>query len=334
LIRSLFNQLQTYTDCIKNGICHHAKAGYRLWLLSSALLICFSDVTAATHTQSVIILHQQGSGFSQQLIQHLKKDITARGIRVETQLLTDKKPEVSVIAHHNLIIALGSRTTKILLDSKIEQPVLSLLIPENLAIALDLHYPEKKMWSSLLIDQPIIRHFHLSTALLGKHASLGIILGPLTQALKNSFQTAANKTRHKLFVHSIDSADQLARTLQQMSQKVDVLLTSPDPELYNKNTIRSILLSSYRYKIPIIGFSKAYVHAGAIAAIYSQPQQISQQAAKIIEQTLNTGQILKKRYQPDDFSVSLNQQVARSLGIKLPEVSRIIQHIKQLEAEQ
>ena len=62
----------------------------------------------------------------------------------------------------------------------------------------------------------------------------------------------------------------------------DVLIALPDPIVFNLRTTRNILLSTYRKRVPVIGFSKSYVKAGALAAIYSTPEFIGKQTGEII----------------------------------------------------
>jgi hypothetical protein len=288
---------------------------------------------ADTGPQRVLILHQQAAGFTQQLITRLQDDLSSQNILVDSALYSAQDTQSRTLNDYQLVITVGSRTSKALLDSDHNGAMLSLLIPENLAQGLAQLYPHKNRWHSLLLDQPLERYFHLISALLGKQTDTGLILGTLSETLHADYQKAANSTGHSLQIETVQQTEQLTVAIKSLSQRSDVLLMSADPEIYNKNTIRSMLLSSYRHRLPVIGFSKSLTHAGAIAAIYSEPEQISQQAAKISRQILN-GEATEKTYSPDGFSVSLNYQVARSLGYRFSDENSIIQSIKSYEKPQ
>ena len=137
------------------------------------------------------------------------------------------------------------------------------------------------------------------------------------------------KKETNINIEIIENSDQLTASLKALNHSVDVLLTLPDPIVYNKNTIRGFLLLAYRNKLPIIGFSKAYVKAGAIAAIYSKPEQISKQVLSIVDGFLSNNAFEHNNYYPDDFSIALNKNIARSLGIKLASEKSIIKQIKK-----
>lgn len=303
------------------------------WLVVLTGCVFIPAVVADTVPQRVLILHQQTSGFTQQLITRLQHDLSSQNILVDSALHKNPGPQEKALDDYQLIIAMGSRTSKALLDSDNDTPMLSLLMPENLALGFAQLYPQKKQWHSLLINQPLERYFHLISALLGKQADTGLILGTLSEQLQVDYQKAARSTGHTLQVANIQQTEQLTESIKFLSQRSDVLLMSTDPEIYNKNTIRSILLSSYRHRLPVIGFSKSLTHAGAIAAIYSEPEQISQQAVKISLQILR-GETAEKTYSPEDFSVSVNFQVARSLGYRFISEDAIIQLIKAYEKQQ
>ncbi|WP_373095479.1 hypothetical protein, partial [Zhongshania sp.] len=55
------------------------------------------------------------------------------------------------------------------------------------------------------------------------------------------------------------------RTINKAIQNSDVLLATPEPSIYNHQTVRGVLLSSYRHQTPVIGPNEGFVTAGALA---------------------------------------------------------------------
>ena len=97
----------------------------------------------------------------------------------------------------------------------------------------------------------------------------------------------------------------------------DIFIAVPDSRLINVATARWILQLSYRHKVPVIAYSKTYLNAGALAAIYSSPENVGMQAAELIlsNDTLSaeTGGV----HLPYYFSVQFNASVAAHLNIRL-----------------
>jgi len=300
-------------------------------MLCACYFLLFLPLTTQANNskKNIAIVYLKDTGFSHELMEHLESDIS--GNKFNVQKISIKNALNTQLKEQDFVIALGSNVTKALLESDIRKPTLSLLIPKSFAEAIEKEYPDTTNLSMLLIDHPIKRHFRLISEILGKHHKIGLMLGTHTLQSEKLFKQVAAESNQSLITRYIEQPKQLIPALKALSKETDALLALPEPGIYNKRTIRSILLSAYRYKLPIIGFSKAYVKAGAIAAIYSKPEQISTQTTTISNQFFNKNHFDKKIHQPTDFSISLNHKVARSMSMRLPEISAITEKIKKSE---
>ena len=109
-----------------------------------------------------------------------------------------------------------------------------------------------------------------------------------------------------------------------MLEDADLLLAVPDPQLYNSSSIQNILLASFRANVPLMAFSPAYVRAGALLALHVTPTQIGLQAAAIARGVLQGKALSATPLYSQDFSVAVNEHVARSLGLTLePDALRV-----------
>ena len=108
-----------------------------------------------------------------------------------------------------------------------------------------------------------------------------------------------------------------------------MLLAKPDSSIYNSKTVKNILLTSYRSRKPVIGFSKNFSKAGALASIYSTPTQIAETATSIIDNYITSGNSFsRKENYPDDFEISINRQVFRALDMDLPDIEKLKDEIE------
>ena len=117
--------------------------------------------------------------------------------------------------------------------------------------------------------------------------------------------------------------------LKKLLDESDLLLAFADPQIYNSHTIQNILLGSFRAQVPMVAFSPAYVRAGALLAVHSTPSQIGQQAGALARGVLQ-GQPLGVPQYPLQFEVSVNEHVARSLGLKLDGIT-LAERLRRLE---
>ena len=113
----------------------------------------------------------------------------------------------------------------------------------------------------------------------------------------------------------VSSENEVGESLSHLLNDIDVLLALPDARIHNSHTISHILTASYRNSIPVIGFSSAYVKAGATAAVFTSLDDIAMQVADATLEIFAHGKVANTRQQAAYFSVSFNFEVARSLGL-------------------
>ena len=76
---------------------------------------------------------------------------------------------------------------------------------------------------------------------------------------------------------------------------------------------------AYQRRLPVIGFSKAYVKAGAVAAVYTTPEQIGRQAGEeVIHWLQNGSEGFRDSQYPTDYEIAFNLPVAESLELRIP----------------
>jgi len=130
-------------------------------------------------------------------------------------------------------------------------------------------------------------------------------------------QTAANTHGLVLRAARVDDDATLFSVLQSVLDDSDVLLAQADPLVFNSQSIQNILRTSIRVEVPLVAFSPAYVRAGALLALYSTPTQAGTQAARAVLEVLAMRSLPERALDPDDFEISVNEQVARVLALKL-----------------
>jgi hypothetical protein len=158
----------------------------------------------------------------------------------------------------------------------------------------------------------------LTALLYRRPVRVAAILGPDTAFLKPMLDDAG--------VTVLDASDELAadgpatgagaginRLLNRIAQ-TDVLLALPDSAIYNADNVRNILLSTYRHKQGVIGFSGDMVRAGALATTYSDIEDINAQVAEVVAEYVAGGELAAPRF-PHYFRTVVNEGVARSLDI-------------------
>lgn len=281
------------------------------------LLLCLAALPllapSAFAFERITVLVSGPSPAGDEFIHALREQLDERGKR---QLSVRNITESAPIDKGTLVIAVGVQSLQHAARLKQGAAVLGVLIPHpafERIRATSLH----DNLSAILLDQPPARHMHLLRHLLPRADSVGILLGPTSSRVADPFARAARDHKLKPVIATIQAEDELLPALKPLLESTGALLAVPDPVVHQPGTAQTLLLTSYRYKKPVIGYSQAYVTAGALAAVYSRPADIARQAAEIAR--AQPERPLPPPQPPRYFSVGVNQQVARSLGLEVPD---------------
>lgn len=213
----------------------------------------------------------------------------------------------------DLIVTVGSQAARYL-AGKTSTPMLLTMLPST--IYKQLARQRTSPMSASYVDQPWSRHVELLFATLPRTRRVGMLYSPGAEIDTDALRQLIANHDAKLVASGVDAPARLFDTLEQTLNQSDVLLAVPDNAIYSSNNIRNILMTSYRHNIPLIGLSKGYVNAGALCAVYSEPEDLALQAsAMTLSFALNRS--LPPPQYPIIFHVATNPEVARTLGIKL-----------------
>jgi hypothetical protein len=153
----------------------------------------------------------------------------------------------------------------------------------------------------------------LISLLYARPVRISAIVGPDTAFLKPALQGSVE-------VQDFTAGQDLNRVLSRIAQN-EVLLALPDSEVYNTESIRNILLSTYRHKQAVIGFSADMVKAGALATTYSDIEDINAQVAEMAANYVATGVLPPPQF-PRYFRTAVNEGVAKSLDVRVTDEVR------------
>jgi ABC-type uncharacterized transport system substrate-binding protein len=240
-----------------------------------------------------------------------------------------------------LIIAIGSRATRKLIEADLDIPSLCIVTPkvtyETLLGASE--SAGKRLRSGrlagIVLDQPPLRRLRLTRMLLADPRKVGILWGPVSRQMSAEYQAAARTAGLELNTATVDEEVNPIPLIEGLIKDNDALLAVYDSVALNPNTAKWLLYLAYQNRVPVIGFSRAYVDAGALAAVYSTPEQIGRQAAEVAYDYLsgNPGSLPAQIY-PRYFSLGLNRSVARSIGLSLPDENGLLEQLMQAEGRQ
>ena len=284
-------------------------------LLAGMLMFC-SPVFASI--DSVLILKSSENSFfstsTQQLI-----DATQGRIKFKISSLKSLQDTPDLLKEYDLVITMGFRAAKHFQQQGTDTPALHSYITEFEHKLLDLN----KNSYSLVLEQPLELYLKFIKLLLPEK-KIGIIRIKTDQLNTATLKEIEHKLDITLNQHLYSIPAKPIKIVRQLLRSNDVLLSLPERNIYNRQSLKGILLTSYRQGKPVISYSPAHVKSGALAAIYASPENIGRQVASIINKFHK-----KDHFSPDKlmysntFNVAINRQVENSLQLKLPDIKNI-----------
>jgi len=230
-----------------------------------------------------------------------------------------------------LYVALGTEACAQLGRTPVPAPVLCALLPRGSfeRVLRETGRRAGASLSALYLNQPLGRQLDLMRLALPQARRVGVLWGADSRANEAMLESAAQTRGLKVVGVPVRPDEPVFNGLKKILDESDLLLALADPQIYNSSSIQNILLASFRAQVPMLAFSPAYVRAGALMAVYSTPVQIGQQAGLLARGVLQ-GQPLGVPQYPLQFEVSVNEHVARSLGLRL-DAGSLAERLRRLE---
>ncbi len=231
---------------------------------------------------------------------------------------TDNTPSREQL-NQGLNIAIGARACEQLLQHGGNADLICTFIPRITFDSLaELYSNGQRRLSAVYLDQPLQRQLRLVRLLVPEAKSIGTMFGPFSAASRQPFDEAAGEQQLTPLSITLNESDNPIERLKPLIQQSDVFLAQPDRALFNRTTAKWLLYITLQQRVPVIGFSKTYVEAGALAAVYSTPAQIGQQTGELLRDLDPSGPLPPPAY-PKYFNVSSNPIVARTLDLAEPD---------------
>jgi ABC-type uncharacterized transport system substrate-binding protein len=216
-------------------------------------------------------------------------------------------------------IAVGPAALRSLLTRRLDAPIVSVFVSSHVyqEILLETGEIAPSMVTAIYPEPSPVEHLRLIAAIYRKPVSVGVLASAKSAHLLSMLEQHAPQLGIELTIEAVESQDTINRALNRIAS-TSVLLALPDPTIYTPENIRNILITTYRRNQAVIGFSAAFVKAGALASDVSSIQHITAQLDELLDEFAQTGRLPQAQF-PRYFDVVVNESVARSLNLVLDE---------------
>ncbi len=289
------------------------------------LVLLLLAMQAMAGSQRVLIVKSSDNRFFSRSITTLIKQAALKPEFVVSTLAQLKK-QPAQLANVDIMITLGIRAADYAEKVFKDKPVIHSYLTENQLQA----HPQQPEHYTVLLDQPLKRYLRFIKLLL-KQPTVGILRAkdhPIAAAkLQRLEQSLGIRIKQRLLSAS-DNPINATRNLLSIS---DVLLALPDPAIYNRHTLKGILLTAYRQQKPLVSYSPAQVKSGALGAVFSTPENIGRQLADLLNNMLRSPNFKPDaRYYARYYDIKINRRVAEALELNIDSKENLLKQLARI----
>lgn len=280
-----------------------------LWGIFALLTAVYA---ADLQRYEVCIVTADNSEQTKRIVEAIQKKYPAAQIAAEpvTAGIKRKKP---------LYVAIGLAALRSHFKKEAEGPVISILTSNQAYRSILEEAPKSRLAATTAIyaDPAPADQLRLISLIYKRRVSIAVLVSDRTAHFASLLSQAAAKSNIELVIKQISQDESMNRVLSHL-ESMPAILAIPDGAIYNSDSIRNILMTSYRSNQALIGFSASMVKAGALASTYSSVDDIVAQLSEMMTEIDATGRLPESQF-PKYFSVVINDSVARSLDIVIDE---------------
>ena len=212
-------------------------------------------------------------------------------------------------------------------------PVLAGLLPRDGFAAV---WKRPPAWvSAAYLDQPVERYLALIRRAMPRLTKVGVLVHEEATSQRQALNKAAQAQGVRLVIGSVGAPDTLSGALRSVLADADVLLILPDSAVADVSALQHMLITAYRQRVPVVSYSPALVKAGVAMGLYAAPSQAGHQVAAMLKGPLTApsgaSAVWPAPRLADAFTVAINEQVCRSLGLDVPDVSVLTDALRREE---
>lgn len=298
-----------------------ARAVFKRALWAAVGLSLLTSAYAQEDPKHTVFIAGSGNTALDQHVQGLLEDRLGENIT----LLPVSDEQIPMI-EETPVVSIGPAAFSRVRQANRSAPILAMLVEKSFIDGFAELAPGQI--SGVLYDVPLLRQALTGKVILPQANTISILATTTSVELYEPLIDKLPAYGMKARVFVVDHNEDLIPTLVRALGYGDFLLAGPDDAIYNPRTIKHILLTAYRRNKIVIGPSQAYVKAGALASSYPPFTAMADLGAEFIDQFLAKGKFPEPAYSPV-FRVEINDQVARSLNIPVPDREYISQAVQE-----
>lgn len=264
------------------------------------------------------ILLSDNSKLYQQAAEQIQTQLLADGMDSRIVISTAQSVDKTAIQPDDLIVALGQQAVASSHYSFTQNARLYSFLDKSQVPATT-----SSPWAAIVIDQPLQRLFDVaSTVVSGRYRDRIIVaISEDNHVLQKEIAELNQLPDTTLEVVLINDAAEPAKVIEKALFNAGALLAVRDKKVWSGENAKWMLYQSYKFNVPVVGYSKRFLKAGALVSVYTTMSQTAQKTAELItDWHQQQGALSQQGIVYPDFETEFNKNIARALKITIPDI--------------
>lgn len=277
--------------------------------------------TGAVAPDNVVVLVSHEAGPYQQALAGLRNTLSIQvplavhGLQGEPERVM---PVLQSLPKQSVVVTLGALATQSVEATSGALGRVACLVLDGEAIRMNAHT------TGVVLEFPLALQLYWMQRIIPSLKTIGVLYNAQENRQKIAEATLLVRQRGlRLEAREIRTPKDIPGALEALENKVDVLWGLVDSLVVNPQTAKTLLLFSFRQRIPFIGPSNAWVKAGALYALEWDYEDLGRQCGELVLRILQGEQASRIPPQPPrTVRYSLNQRTAEHMHIDFSMILR------------
>jgi putative ABC transport system substrate-binding protein len=214
----------------------------------------------------------------------------------------------------DLIYAIGTKAATLAMQNIDRLPVVFSMVSRPKKYGLN-----KNNIAGVSINISSETQFRALKTMLKDAKRIGVIYNPQSTKWEiEQAKLAAQKLGLELLTQVAHSREEVPNAVREIMDKIEVLWLAMDESILNQLSIKHIILSATRNKIPVLGFSPKFIKNGVLLALKTDYFDMGGQAGELALSILDKkGAADYKIIPPRKTTPVINLRVAKFLGLNI-----------------
>lgn len=277
-----------------------------------SISLFFLLFSAPNHAGNVYLITSADTKISIEASQKIGKHLTQTDPSISFNVVDINDLKKSAITTDDLLVPIGTTASQKVNQNYSDNPVLASFISTHST-------PKNRTnWAAVITDQPLQRLISPVSPLL-KHRYKKDILLTISSDNTHVLDESKKLNVDNLKTVAIPATENPAKKIGPHLYKAGALIATNDKHIWTGENARWMLYQAYRNNVSVVGYSKKFLKAGALIAIYSTIEQIAFTTAQQIEYWYTHQKLKRNGVIYSNYNIEYNKKIARTLKIQVPE---------------